>query len=112
MILQPKEEETTGSGMDMDSKYGTELPDSEECKYRSVSSDICVEMPVVDIREVHEHFTVLTPESLDNEKFEPDWDLGLYSDLDRGEEIVVDHTLFKKECIETESNLSLSITHT
>ena len=90
----------------MDSKYGAELPDSEKCEYRSVSSGICVEMPVVDTREVHEQFTVLNPESFDDDKFEPDWDSGLYSELDKGEEIAVDHTLFKKECIVTESNLS------
>ena len=105
-ILQSKEKKAIRSEITMDSKYGVELPDSEKCEYRSVSSGICVEMPVVDTREVHEQFTVLNPESLDDEKFEPDWDLGLYSNLDRGEEIVVDHTLFKKECSETKSNLT------
>ena len=47
-----------------------------------------MELPVVNVREVDEHFTILTSESLDNEEMEPDWDLGLYSDSSEEEEVV------------------------
>ena len=59
---------------------------------------------MVNVREVDEHFTILTSESLDNEEMEPDWDLGLYSDSN--EEVVVDYGLFKTECMKDELKLS------
>ena len=96
----------------MDFKYENELPDSEKCEYVNASSGICVEMPVVDTKEVHEHFPVLNLEAFDDDKFIPDWNSGLYSELDEGEEIAIDHTLFKEECIVAESSFSPEYTHT
>ena len=103
-ILQPKEKEAIRPEIMMDFKYEVELPDSEKCEYVNASSGICVEMPVVDTKEVHEHFPVLNLESFDDDKFIPDWNSGLYSELDEGEEIAIDHTLFKEECIVAESS--------
>ena len=74
-------------------EYEVELSDSEKCEYIDASISVCIEMPVVDTKEVHGHIPVLKLEAVDRDKSVSE------------EEIVIDNILFKEECVVDELSL-------